>query len=115
MPEIEYWRDLFIEDGLRIEKFSRVLYVKGKVVDFVFQITINDVNRDKQHRMIVRRYDCAHGFAHCDVYNALGEQIRKETIIAESIDEASRVANLDIDANAYRFVEEFRASSRSRP
>ena len=115
MPEIEHWRDLFIEDGQRIEKFSRVRYVKGKVVDFVFQITINEVDRDKQQRVMVRRYDCAHGFAHCDVYNALGEQVRKEAIIAESIDEASRIANLDIESNAHRFVEEFRASSRSRP
>jgi hypothetical protein len=115
MPEIEHWRDLFIEDGQRIEKFSRVLYKKGKVIDFVFQITINEVDRDKHHRMIVRRYDCAHGIPHCDVYNAAGEQVHKETMVAGSIDEASRIANLDIDANAHRYVEEFRASNRSRP
>jgi hypothetical protein len=110
MPEVEHWRDVLFQHGEKIEKFTYIRYERGKVVDFVHQRTINQEGHSDGERLIIRRYDCAHGFPHCDIYNAKGRQIRKIPLIANSLDEANIIADADLRQNARRYVEEFRAT-----
>lgn len=110
MPDAEYWRILRVEDGELIEKYTRVHYELGKVTDFVFQLSVKSRLPDNAERRVIRRYDCKHGFPHCDVYNAAGEQIRKELIAADSIHEASLISESELNAHWRRFVEEYRGS-----
>ena len=114
MPEVEYWQILRVDGGELIELYARVHYELGKVTGFVFQLCIRAVGAKEDQRQIIRRYDCKHGFPHYDVYNASGDQIRKEAIVADSIHEASLKAEQDLKAHWRRYVEEYQASIERR-
>ena len=114
MPEVEYWRILRADGGELIEQYARVHYELGKVTDFVFQLCVRAMATEEDQRRIIRRYDCKHGYPHYDVYNASGDQIRKEPIVADSIHEASLKAEEELKGHWRRFVEEYRASIERR-
>ena len=114
MPDAEYWRILRVDDGEMIEKYTRIHYELGRVTDFVFQLSIRSMSGDDAERSVIRRYDCKHGFPHCDVYNAAGEQIRKDLIVADTVHEASLIAESELNAHWRSFVEEYREPTRGR-
>ena len=114
MPEVDHWQILIIDDGDYIEFYQHLHTVRGKVTGFVYQLTIRPIDSDLPARKTIRRYDCAHGFAHCDIYNAAGEQIRKEPIAEASIHDASNFALQDILEHVERYVGEYRNSARKR-
>jgi len=115
MPEVEHLQILIVEGGDLIEFYQHVFYTRGSVTDFVYQLTIRPIVSEPRARKTIRRYDCAHGFPHVDVYNLAGEQIRKDVIETDSIDEASRLALQDILNHVERYVGEYRNSARKRP
>lgn len=114
MPEVEHWQLFMESEGELVEIYTYVRYDRGKVADFVFQLTLRAIESKVGDRVTVRRYDCSHGFPHCDVYNAAGVQIRKDIIPATSIDEASFIANLELRSNTPAFIREFRATMGDR-
>lgn len=63
----------------------------GSVVAFMVQLEV----RVQGTWQTVVRYDCAHGFAHCDRYNRKGEQ-RKEDL-EMSFEDALTFADEDLD------------------
>jgi hypothetical protein len=110
MPEKEYWFTLYAEGDDTVEMYFRVTYKGQNVSDFVVQLTIRASADGERQRRIIRRYDCAHGSAHCDIYNRRGEQIRKEPLLVTSLKDASMIAHHDLKVNARLYVEQFRNS-----
>ena len=66
---------------------------KGKIIGFMVQLEIKVKGKWKP----VIRYDCAHGYAHCDCYNLKGEKKKEEIYLP--YDEILTLADEDIVDN----------------
>jgi len=74
---------------------------KGKILEFVVQLEVLFEGKWKP----VVRYDCAHDFAHIDIYNPRGKKRRSSLLL--NFDEALVVADEDIRENWEKYVREF--------
>lgn len=74
---------------------------KGRIIEFVVQLEVFVTGEWKQ----VVRYDCAHDFAHRDLYNLKGE--RKKEELQMSYEGALTFADDDIDDNWEVYRERF--------
>lgn len=74
---------------------------RGKVIRFMVQLEVFVQGTWKP----VVRYDCAHGYAHCDRFNLRGEQ-RKESL-PMSYAEALSFADDDLDDHWEEYRERF--------
>jgi hypothetical protein len=84
--------------SLDARKRERFVKEKGKIVEFMVQLEIRVGDRWQE----AIRYDCAHGFVHCDRYNLKGEQ--EKQMLNWTLDEALTQAEEDLDDhwNIYR-------------
>jgi len=70
---------------------------RGKVVEFMVQLEIRHEDNWKE----VVRYDCAHGYAHCDSYSMTGKMEKDKLYfrfedaltLSDDIDDNSRVTS----------------------
>ena len=67
--------------------------VKGRITRFMVQLEIKHKGNWKQ----ALRYDCAHGYAHRDCYNLIGEHTKDELYL--NFEDALTLADEDIDDN----------------
>lgn len=82
----------------RRERFRKE---KGKIVEFMVQLEVKVVGQWRE----VLRYDCAHGYAHCDRYNLRGRQ--KKERLSGTYEEVLTKAEDDINANWQRYQKRF--------
>lgn len=101
MREVSFLR--WLTDTCRIRHVHT--HVKGRVVRFVVQLEV-----DVQGRwQAVRRYDTAHGFAHCDILHADGRE-EKVPLAFRDFNDALTFAEADLRAHwslyTKRYAEE---------
>lgn len=87
MPEKRY----LIPYSLDAQKRHHHETQRGKVVRFMVQLEVFVQGEWKP----VIRYDCAHGYAHCDRFNLQGDQVKED--MGMSYEEALTFADDDID------------------
>jgi hypothetical protein len=75
---------------------------RGKVVEFMVQLEIRHEDNWKE----VVRYDCAHGYAHCDSYSMTGKMEKDKLYFR--FEDALTLSD-DIDDNWENYKERFLA------
>ncbi len=99
MPQIvKRFSYRYNQDTRKRERFAKE---KGKIVEFMVQLEVKVGDRWRE----VIRYDCAHGFAHCDRYNLKGEQ--KKRTHPWVLEEALTQAEQDLDDHWEVYRERF--------
>ena len=97
-----YLRPLDVDARLRVEFEVE----KGKVRQFLVQLEVKDQG---EWRPVIR-YDCAHGYAHCDRFTRKGERHKERLPL--SYEEALTHAQQDLRRNWERYRERFRKGER---
>jgi len=77
------------------------LWRRGRVSRFMVQL---EVKAEGAWREAIR-YDCAHGYAHRDIYNLLGKQKKEELPLR--FEDALNLADDDIDDNWETYADRF--------
>ena len=90
---------VILDDGVR--KRHRHETIKGKVIHFVVQL---EVLIESEWKVVIR-YDCAHGYAHADLYDITGRQIKKELNL--TFESALTYGDWDINENWWSYKESF--------
>jgi len=83
--------EILLGESVRKRHYHKV--EKGKIIYFMVQLEVNVKGNWKP----VIRYDCAHGYAHCDRYNLKGE--KKKDDIPLPYEETLTLADEDIVDN----------------
>lgn len=107
MPDKEFWDEIDAIENYVVELYFRIRTDGRAVVEFAIQITIRRQDEEGSKRKIIRRYDCAHGYAHCDVYNQAGEQINKIRLEVVNLNAAFTYAYKDLRLNAETYIREY--------
>lgn len=107
MPDKEFWEEIDTIEDYVIELYFRIKTEKRMVVEFAIQIAIRQQTEERGTRKIIRRYDCAHGYAHCDVYNQAGEQIEKVPLDGFDLNTAFTHAYKDLTLNAESYIRQY--------
>jgi hypothetical protein len=90
---------VILDDGVRKRHIHET--TKGKVIHFVVQLEVFVENEWK----VVIRYDCAHGYAHVDLYDIVGNRRKKELNLTFS--SALTFGDWDIKENWHSYKESF--------
>jgi len=102
LGRVEY--EIFLDDEGKVRLRRRHETEKGKVKEFLVQLEVKVRGTWKP----VIRYDCAHGFAHADVFDIHGrsEKVRLPSHLAD-FNEALTYAELDVKENWKKYIEKF--------